>query len=638
LLRVFGFTLGLGLLALGALAIGAHFALFYFRAGFPLDVEWMEGGMLLHAARLAAGQSIYAPPSIDFIPFLYTPLYPALLAALSKLLPLGYLLGRVVSILAFSGALGLLALAAAREVPARRSLAGLLALAMGVAAAGGAAGSFAFTGSFFDLVRADSLLLLLQALALFAAFLGYGLRSAALAGVAIALAFFTKQTAAVLGVALGLGLLVSSWRRALAYGAVAAALVAAGLLLLNLRSGGWFWRYVFELHQSHGFNARLAYVETPLRLFRYAAPVYLALAVAVSALALERRLRRRDTLHLFCAAGGVAAACIGFGTQWAFDNAFIPALYFPLFSLAVLGARLLPPIISRPRPAAAVAVAMVVCCLGLFVVRNALPDSRRFAPSAADQRAAAKFLGRLRALEGPLFVPFHPFYPVLVGQPPHLHRMGVLDVAARLGRPAGLDAAIQDGYFTHVILDWKSQPFEWPGLDERYHEVHRFTDGVDAVRAFSGAETSPRYLLARTVPPPQLPPGARRIAGFESGWDGFIPEGSAFPPAPPPALTGLFGKHAADSRSPGLAATGTLTSPPFTVTERRLRFTLAGPSDAGLRVLLLAGQEAVRSATPTGAAAAVEWEVSELSGKPLTLVIEDRSATAGLAVDEILAY
>ena len=35
----------------------------------------------------------------------------------------------------------------------------------------------------------------------------------------------------------------------------------------------------------------------------------------------------------------------------------------------------------------------------------------------------------LRTLQGPLFVPFHPFYPVLVGQPPHLHRLGVLDVA-----------------------------------------------------------------------------------------------------------------------------------------------------------------------------------------------------------------
>ena len=71
--------------------------------------------MLLHARRLLDGQPLYAPPSLDFIPYLYTPLYPALLALLSKLLPFGYLLGRGVSIAAFAGALALLVVVAARQ-------------------------------------------------------------------------------------------------------------------------------------------------------------------------------------------------------------------------------------------------------------------------------------------------------------------------------------------------------------------------------------------------------------------------------------------------------------------------------------------------------------------------------------------
>src|SRR5688572_21865114 len=64
---------------------------------FPYDLEWMEGGMLNHALRLAEGQPIYAPPSIDFVPYLYTPLYPALLAWLGKVFGLTYQLGRAVS-------------------------------------------------------------------------------------------------------------------------------------------------------------------------------------------------------------------------------------------------------------------------------------------------------------------------------------------------------------------------------------------------------------------------------------------------------------------------------------------------------------------------------------------------------------
>src|SRR3982074_2006529 len=69
------------------------------RFAYPYDLEWMEGGMLCHALRLVEGQPIYAPPSVDFIPYLYTPGYPWLLFALSKIFPLGYALGRAVSLL-----------------------------------------------------------------------------------------------------------------------------------------------------------------------------------------------------------------------------------------------------------------------------------------------------------------------------------------------------------------------------------------------------------------------------------------------------------------------------------------------------------------------------------------------------------
>jgi hypothetical protein len=95
--------------AVPALAqLGWHARIFAGRAAFPLDLEWMEGGMLLHAQRIAQGKGIYVEPSLDFIPFLYTPLYSALLAALSFVAPLGYLMGRLVSILAFAGALTLI--------------------------------------------------------------------------------------------------------------------------------------------------------------------------------------------------------------------------------------------------------------------------------------------------------------------------------------------------------------------------------------------------------------------------------------------------------------------------------------------------------------------------------------------------
>ena len=45
------------------------------RIGYAYELEWMEGGLLTHAARISDGSGIYVAPSIDFIPYLYTPLY-----------------------------------------------------------------------------------------------------------------------------------------------------------------------------------------------------------------------------------------------------------------------------------------------------------------------------------------------------------------------------------------------------------------------------------------------------------------------------------------------------------------------------------------------------------------------------------
>ncbi len=500
--------------------LGWHARLFAGRVTYPLDLEWMEGGVLVHAQRLAQGRGIYVAPSVDFIPFLYTPLYPALLALLSLVLPLGYTLGRVVSILAFAAALAMILLACWDEAGGRSRK--LLALAAGVAGAGTVAGSFAFTGYFYDLVRADSLLLGLEATALWLALRGRTWRSAAAAGLLIALGFFAKQTATIVGIGIGIGLLVASWRRGLCYGAAAALVLAAGIGLLVKTSGGWFWTYIFKLHQSHAFRKEaVSDIAWPFTQ-QFAWPLFLALLLATAGLALARRLRRRDAILGAAALAGEIAALVGFGTQWADSNAFIPAIFFPAFATAVLLARLAHLAVAG-RKWGAVTVAIVATLLlgsqslhtaapapvrggrrpPIFLawpsLGRALPPLASAVPSAQDRAAAARLLALLRELPGPLFIPFHTYYAVLAGKEPFAHRMGVHDVEAALGRPRGLDQAIAEQRFAAIVLDWKSYPGEWPGLDQRYRVVRELHEGVDSVRMFAGAQTSPNriYLPSR---------------------------------------------------------------------------------------------------------------------------------------------
>ena len=633
----------LAAVALAAAAAGVaqllwHGRLFAARVPFPLDLEWMEGGTLLHAQRLAEGKAIYVKPSLEFIPFLYTPFYPALLAALSKVFPLGYLLGRVVSVLAFTAALGLLVAGAAREGWHGGKLQRAVVLLAGVAGAGAVMGGFEFTGAFYDLVRGDSLLLALEAGALAAAVWGRSWQSAVVAALAMWLAFLTKQTGPLIGVGIGLGLLVASWRRALVYGAVCAVTMGLSLLYLVWSSEGWFWTYIFKLHQSHPFRHDTL-AKTPVWIWRHEWPTLLALVLSTVGLALGRRLRRTDAILWGAALAGIAAGIVGFATMWAHTNAFIPATYFPVFAAATLSARLLAHALET-RKAGAVAVA-AACALGLGAhsLRAGQPLHAARMPVAADREAAGRFLERLRALPGDGFIPFHPYYSVLAGKRPFTHRMGVMDVAAALGRPAGLDQAVFAQRFPWIILDWKSMPGEWPGVDSRYHLVHELRDGFDAVRTFSGADTSPRWVMLPVRDPPALPPGGVRLADFESSrFDGWTREGDAFGSAPAASPTELYGRYAANSARFGPAHTGSLRSVPLQLTKPHLSMTVLAPADPGLRVLLLVGQETARSASPPGGVGKITWDVTDLVGKKVELLIDDRSTTGGIVVDEIIAY
>src|SRR6201994_2070208 len=57
------------------------------RATFPFDLAWMESGMEAMVARLRAGESMYAAPSLAYVPFLYPPLYYVVVHAAERAAP-----------------------------------------------------------------------------------------------------------------------------------------------------------------------------------------------------------------------------------------------------------------------------------------------------------------------------------------------------------------------------------------------------------------------------------------------------------------------------------------------------------------------------------------------------------------------
>jgi hypothetical protein len=486
------------------------------RVPHPYDLEWMEGGMLCHALRLLAGRPLYGPPSVEFVPFLYTPLYPALLALLSPIIPLGYGLGRAVSLLGFGSALVLGYVFIRRTTGSRACALAAMALPLG---------AFVPTGTFIDLARPDSLYL---GLVTAGVLVGWWRRRSH-AGVTVAAlllvaAFFTKQTATPFMAALGLALAVASPRRLPTY-ALALAISGLPLLyLLNRSSGGWFWTYVFQLHQQHDFYPLRAFVGSPLRLVCLLGPAALLVPWAL--------YRRRIPDLLFAtliALTGALASCVGFGTQWAYTNAFLPGVLFSAVAIGTAGGLLVGGVGHEAPPPRRPAAAFLLLCVSLACAPGGLlpPVGRRvpasfgitadeptgyllgpYLPRRADRDAGRALVARLAATKGEVLIPFHPYYGHLAGKETYLHRMGVLAVGrAGLGAPRGLGDAISTQRFSLVVMDDKIDGnwAMWPGLLQRY----RISEQIAGPKVPSGAKTAPRYIL--------------------------IPQGAAATPAPGPA-------------------------------------------------------------------------------------------------------
>ena len=86
--------------ACSAVAIGLYLYTAAHRMRFRFELEWMEGGILEHVKRVLAGKTVYPAPSVDFVPFIYNPLYYYVAAPFCAALGLEMFPLRLVSFLA----------------------------------------------------------------------------------------------------------------------------------------------------------------------------------------------------------------------------------------------------------------------------------------------------------------------------------------------------------------------------------------------------------------------------------------------------------------------------------------------------------------------------------------------------------
>jgi hypothetical protein len=378
------------------------------RIAYPYDLEWMEGGTLEHVARVLGGQPLYGPPSLQFTPYLYAPLYYYVAALFAKLLGLRLLAPRMVSLMASVGVLGLIA--ALTHGRTRSRLGALVA-------AGIFAALFKRSDAFFDLARVDSLALFFM---LFATWMLLASeRRDVAAGLLFAAAFFTKQS--MLLVALPVAL-ARTWSlrgprrlRCIASFVVPA---AAASVWLHLRTQGWSTYYLFSLPASHPWAPEFwvrYWWDDLCKVLPIAMVALVFRQVGARGLPAASLVERVTVLG--CLLESWTSRLHGYGAA----NVLMPAYACLAWQTGVALGWL-----NEPAPASATRRLAGWACLAQLALLWFPPW--RLVPTGEDRAAGAALVARLAAIPGPVFIPCHPHLARLAGKETYAHQMAIVDV------------------------------------------------------------------------------------------------------------------------------------------------------------------------------------------------------------------
>lgn len=447
------------------LSIAALFIVFYLlvallRIGYPFELEWMEGASVDHVLRILSGDRLYVAPSLEFIPFIYTPLYFYASAVVSKIVGTGFLPLRLLSLVSSVGCFFIIFLIVKRET--KSTFAALLAPSLFAA-------TFVISGAWFDIGRVDSLFLLLLLAGLYLIKFKQFPMSYILAGALVSLAFLTKQMALIVFVPMAAYLFLVDRRRCAYFIGPVLFIVAVSTVLLDWTHGGWYTYYVFKLPAQHALVKSMW-----LEFWSVDIMSKLSIAFVVSIFCVLSRAfhsKKGDCLFYFLIlVGMLVASWLARVHSGGYLNVLFPAYaaLSILFGLAVHTALEFIQALSSDRRRMLEPYFYFVC-----VVQFALLLYNPFAqiPTKEDREAGRAFINTVAQLPGDILMPYQGYLPSLCGKKCCAHEGAINDF--RKAHDGPIKAKLMDEIsraLTERRFDWVVLNVPWfPEVLERHY-------------------------------------------------------------------------------------------------------------------------------------------------------------------------
>ncbi|PWT92533.1 MAG: hypothetical protein C5B54_03340 [Acidobacteria bacterium] len=467
--RILNILLAVSSLAYIALFLGIAFL----RMKYPFELEWMEGGHVDNVLRIIQGKKLYLAPSLDYVSFIYPPLFYYMGVPFIRIFGVSIFSLRLLSFLFTIATFGLLFHFVRKET--KTPLLGLIAV-------GFYAASFALSGGWFDLARVDSAFLFFILLALYLLRFHETKWSAIVAGLLFFLSFLTKQSALMASVITGIGLLIYDRKRALLFLLFSLGMIGLSIIVLDRIYDGWFSYFIFI--SSEVPLERKMFLEFWTKDVALAVPIAMALAGWL----LYELFRTGDRKQFFFYAVSTCMMNLLAWVSRVHNGGFINVLMPLHLQVAILIALALKFLESRT-------VIISILCIAQFLVM--IYNPQKLLPAAQDRMAGEQMIQRLKAVNGDVLIPYHGFYSVMAGKQSHAHIAEVFDIIAA-GDAQAASTLVQDvrkrlkaKEFAAIVLD---RPWFRKDLEENYVMAGNVFDNDQVFWTITGAKLRPEWI------------------------------------------------------------------------------------------------------------------------------------------------
>lgn len=484
------------LLAIAFVYITTYFIIAILRVQYPFEIEWVEGAMVDHVARVLSGEKLYVEPTLEFIPSLYNPLYFYLGAILSKLIGVSFTPLRLISFISSLGCFTIIFLIVKRETG--KIFPSVLASCLFAA-------SFEAGGAWLDIARPDTLFVFLFSISLYLVRFDESPKASVIAGVLITLAFLAKQTALAVTFPLFIYSAIFNRRQFIFFVGTGLFLLGISIFSLNYFHDNWYG-YYSSLPKAYGFLDLETIIKQVKSDFIFSVPIAFLMAFAYVLYCFVNKQTKAFAFYFLVGSSMIGVSLVARSQPGGYLNQLMTAH----IALSILFGLATNFFIDWSRSATPINKRFFESCIYLLCIVQfsiLIYNPLREIPKQRDLEAGRIFINELAQIDGDVFVPYHGYLPNLAGKKSYAHHSYIADVIrtgnGEVNRNLAMEVstAIRQQKFDAIVLDLnkKGNPPLW--YPEVYQEVpeyytleKRIFDHQDGLWQFTGMTTRPELI------------------------------------------------------------------------------------------------------------------------------------------------